>query len=42
MPCIAEVFSYGDSVRVDLADGSVFEGYLKQQYNGQLNTRIWV
>lgn len=42
MPQTTEVLTFGDTVKITKADGSVYEGSLKRQYNGQFNTRIWV
>lgn len=42
MPPVTNQFRYGDLVTVTLSNGSQQNGFLKQQSNGQLNTRIWV
>lgn len=42
MPKTSEFFAFGDEVTVTKADGSIYEGSLKQQSNGQFNSRIWV
>lgn len=41
MPKTAENFDFGCSV-VITKGGKEFKGSLKQQYNGQFNTRIWI
>lgn len=42
MPPTAEQFSFGDQVEITLVNGTEITGLLLQQYNGQMNTRIWV
>lgn len=42
MPKTTERFAYGDKVTVTEPDGGVYVSTLKQQSNGQFNTRLWV
>jgi len=42
MPKTSEVFDFDDEVKVTKPDGSISEGTLKRQSNGQFNTRLWV
>ena len=42
MPLRTNQFRYGDAVVITLANQSQFTGFIKQQSNGQLNTRLWV
>lgn len=42
MPKTSESFTVGDGISVTKADGSIYTGSLKQQSNGQLNSRLWV
>jgi hypothetical protein len=42
MPLIGVNYSYGDIVHIVKQDGSEYNGFLKHQSNGQLNTRLWV
>nr|WP_319268320.1 hypothetical protein [uncultured Draconibacterium sp.] len=42
MPKQTEKFDYGCKLELTLADGSVYKSSLKQQKNGQFNTRLWV
>ena len=35
-------FTPGDAVEITLANGSQYNGHIKRQSNGQLNTRLWV
>jgi hypothetical protein len=42
MPLTVLEFTPGDTVTVTLANGSQYNGRVKRQSNGQLNTRLWV
>ncbi|HCY40440.1 MAG TPA: hypothetical protein DHV48_03665 [Prolixibacteraceae bacterium] len=42
MPKTSEFFEVGDEVTLTKADGSIYTGSLKQQSNGQFNSRLWV
>lgn len=42
MPLQTNQFRYGDAVVITLANQSQFTGFIKQQSNGQFNTRLWV
>jgi hypothetical protein len=35
-------FTPGDAVEITLVNGSQYNGTIKRQSNGQLNTRLWV
>lgn len=41
MPLTSEEFHFGDEVKITKG-GREFSSTVKQQYNGQFNTRIWV
>jgi hypothetical protein len=42
MAAITVEYTYGDQVAVTLANGTQYDGFIKRQANGQLNTRLWV
>lgn len=42
MALIGVVYNFGDAVAILKQDGSLFTGTIKQQSNGQFNTRLWV
>jgi hypothetical protein len=42
MPMTVLEFTPGDKVTVTLENGSQYNGRVKRQSNGQLNTRLWV
>lgn len=42
MPKTSAELEFGANVTLTRHDGIVFTGSLKRQYNGQLNSRLWV
>ena len=42
MPRTEEELDFGSPVMITLKNGSQYQGTLKRQYNGQLNSRLWV
>lgn len=42
MPSTDQVIPYGAAVEINLSTSHVVKGEVKNQYNGQLNSRLWV